>query len=356
MFSEHEIRKILQPAGLDNSPDCVETFLYFGKRVEGDLGVEESEVFALLAKAAFQLKARAGTARKISGATVLDIFRDTFKGVFQEFRSENGLDPENFMFGSAGPLIRSKLYLTSAPLDLTPIARNDRQMAHGRELAEAAKKFKGCFYWAGPSGLDNKGQLERSTKREPGTISLTDTRSFKTFRDLGMLTPSGAPHHPVGGMIIKDQMIGSYDEYNRNDFTQWLLCGGEVTTEFRCNCWEAVLVCAWWADLIEIDWLRKRYQKAMRAPGTPGSDFSINLLNFVFQFQRSEPLHDHVHPREGDIIFFDGPAHVAVATGEGRNVMSLWHQEDSAFVEISIDLLKAEAGGSPVVKFVPCPF
>lgn len=356
MIAEYEIREILKPAGLDSSPDCIEAFLYFGERVEGNLDVKKSDVLALLGKAALQLKSRAGTDHKISGTIVLAIFRDTFKQEFEKFKKDNYVDPEHFAFSLEGPQIRSELVLTSAPLDLTPIARNDMQKKRGRDLAEAAKELKGFFYWAGPGELDNEGKLAKIAQRKPGTISLSGSGSKKIFKELDMMTPSGEPHHPVGAKPTRDQMLGSYYEYNPNDFTTWLLHGGEVTTEFRCNCWEAILVSAWWADLIEIGALRNLYEKAIQAPRARVSDFPINLLNFVFQFQRSEVLHDYVHPREGDIIFFDGPAHVAVATGVERNVMSLWHQQDSAFVEISIDILKASVGNSPEVRFVPCPF
>lgn len=357
MIFENDIRRILKPAGLDNSPDCVEAFLYFARKVATDLAsvLEESDVLDLLAKAALQLKSRAGNSREISSAVLFAIFQETFKESFQKFESDSGLDPEDFMFGPKGPAFRATLVLTSAPLDLSPIARTETQIAHGRDLAEAAKRFKGCFYWAGPSGLDSGGKLETSTQRKPGTIHLTSPTSVKVFQSLGMMTPSGEPHHPVGGKIIQD-VDRSFVEGNPNDFTPWLLGGGDVTTEFRCNCWEAVLICAWSARLLKRSALRELYQSAMSAPRTPKADFSTNLLNIVFQFQRSEVLLDRVHPHEGDIIFFNGPAHVAVATGHARQVMSLWHQEDSAFVEISIDILSAEVGHSPEVRFVPCPF
>lgn len=357
MFYQHEIRNLLKPAGLADSQDCIETFKYVGDTLLSWLSEEDKpEIAEGLGKAALTLKEAAKGKPEVSGKVAAEIFRHELKGLFKKIEASIGCSAEEIAFGSGGMLIRETLVLTTAPLDNNPIQRTIRQKKRGQALAEGALKFKGCFYWAGPSDVDYSGAPSAMTERKPGTISLESAQSKKVFKELGLQLPDGSFHHPVGGKVTVDQLMHDLKEMNRNDFTQWLVQGTDPTTEFRCNCWEAILISAWWADLIDREKLLALYLSMGKTATLTDKSFASLLLTQVFAFHKSQMLVDHVHPFEGDIIFFDGAAHLAVATGNNRQVMSLWHQEDSSFAEVSIDFLKGQVGGNCEARYVPCPF
>jgi hypothetical protein len=108
-------------------------------------------------------------------------------------------------------------------------------------------------------------------------------------------------------------------------------------------------------EVIDRDVLRAPYKQFGKTAKLTNKNFPDLLLAEIFAFHRSEVLADHVNPFEGDIIFFNGAAHLAAATGKSRNVMSLWNQEDSAFEEVTIDFLKGEVGGQCELRYLPCP-
>lgn len=90
------------------------------------------------------------------------------------------------------------------------------------------------------------------------------------------------------------------------------------------NCWEAVLLSAYRAGAIRWTWIHNLYT-------------TIPIANWVTAMSRG-PLHTYavpgpnpIMPQRGDIVFFDGIAHVALATGSGSDVYTFWPPPNTPF-------------------------
>jgi hypothetical protein len=90
------------------------------------------------------------------------------------------------------------------------------------------------------------------------------------------------------------------------------------------NCWEAVLLSAYRAGSIKWTWIHSMY-------------ISVPVANWVSTMSRgarhsySVPGPNPVKPQRGDIVFFNGIAHVALATGSGSNVYTFWPPPNTPF-------------------------
>jgi hypothetical protein len=83
------------------------------------------------------------------------------------------------------------------------------------------------------------------------------------------------------------------------------------------NCWEAVLLSAYRAGAISWNWIHNLYT-------------AVSMGNWVTAMTRG-PSHPYPTPgpvarmpQRGDLVFFDGLAHVALATGAGSDVYTFW--------------------------------
>ncbi len=113
------------------------------------------------------------------------------------------------------------------------------------------------------------------------------------------------------------------------DFESWASAATEtpfppVTSTTVMNCWEAVLLSAYRSGSISWTWIHNMY-------------VSVSPSNWVSTMTRGArhtyavPGPNLRMPQRGDLVFFDGLAHVALATGSGSNVYTFWPPPNTPF-------------------------
>jgi hypothetical protein len=122
------------------------------------------------------------------------------------------------------------------------------------------------------------------------------------------------------------------------------------------NCWEAVLLSAYRAGAINWNWIHNMY-------------VSVPTANWVSTMSRG-PRRTYLipgpspMPQRGDIVFFNGSAHVALATGKGSEVYTFWPPPNTPFapggtsdkvkvftIEALVTWWTANLPPAPVVEF-----
>lgn len=112
------------------------------------------------------------------------------------------------------------------------------------------------------------------------------------------------------------------------DFESWASAASEspfpaVTAATVMNCWEAVLLAAYRAGAIDWNWIHNLYT------ATPTSDWVDAMTRgprTPYRIPGPGP-----QPQRGDLVFFNGLAHVALATGNGSDVYTFWPPPDTPF-------------------------
>jgi len=113
----------------------------------------------------------------------------------------------------------------------------------------------------------------------------------------------------------------------RNTFNQWANDDDEfnppaLNENTTINCWEMVLLAAYRSGELPWIWIRSLYRGTdpshswytslpLRMTGGDMNNYSTNNL-----------------PSEGDIVFFNGANHAALATGRGDEIISFWPPPD----------------------------
>lgn len=90
------------------------------------------------------------------------------------------------------------------------------------------------------------------------------------------------------------------------------------------NCWEAVLLSAYRAGAINWNWIHNLYVS------TPPADW-ITAMSRGALHNYAIPGPNLRIPQRGDLVFFDGLAHVALATGKGSDVFTFWPPPNTPF-------------------------
>ncbi len=130
------------------------------------------------------------------------------------------------------------------------------------------------------------------------------------------------------------QMVGTRMRWHPSgprpgtDFQAWAAAAAEtpfpaVTTATVINCWEAVMLAGYRAGVLS--WAR------IHAIYTSGASSGWPALmtagsRRVFVRTGASPA-----PQRGDLVFFNGMDHVALATGNGTEVYSFWPAPDTPF-------------------------
>lgn len=169
-------------------------------------------------------------------------------------------------------------------------ARNDR-------LVSAAEALVGKLTWSGPSFPASDQQWQISTKSER----------------------------------LKDNLSGQYT--TTNDFARWVRGGPAPTESSSMNCWEAVMFAGYKSGVISKNWITSVHADATFAAR---SDHTMAAYHDVLKkrlgFAHAAKLKPGTSVERGDLVFFDGLNHVAVATGKQihsggvvkHEVISLW--------------------------------
>lgn len=152
----------------------------------------------------------------------------------------------------------------------------------------------------------------------------------------------------------------------QDDFALWLNRGNRTPhAGWSLNCWEAIFVTAFRANLVSVQRLRLIHARATaraRAAGAAAGEAYSTEINQALGIPLAVPLVPQLGliPQAGDIIFFDGDNHVALSLGRRTEngivrdfCMSLWHQDSGRYSVQIVEYLQAIAGR---VTFWPCPF
>jgi RHS repeat-associated protein len=183
-----------------------------------------------------------------------------------------------------------------APSCALAVAINAK-MARDDRLVSAAEALVGKLTWSGPSKPDPSSNWQISTK---------STR-------------------------LRNDTHGEYDTHN--DFAKWVRGGPAPTESSVMNCWEAVLFAGYKSGVISKDWITSVQADATYAGKSDHSSNSyFDVLKKRLGFNHSAKLKPGIAVERGDLVFFDGLNHVAVATGKTiesggvvkHEVISLW--------------------------------
>src|SRR5262249_44610052 len=130
-----------------------------------------------------------------------------------------------------------------------------------------------------------------------------------------------------------------------------------VTATTVMNCWEAVLLSAYRAGAINWTWIHNLYT------AVPTAGWEAAMTRGA-KHGYAVPGPNSPMPQRGDLVFFDGLAHVALATGSGSQVYTFWPPPDTPFTPggtsdrvktFTIEELHtwwaANMGGAPTVEF-----
>jgi hypothetical protein len=130
-----------------------------------------------------------------------------------------------------------------------------------------------------------------------------------------------------------------------------------VTATTVMNCWEAVLLSAFRAGAITWTWIHNLYTSV------PVADWMATMSRGA-SHTYAVPGPNLRLPQRGDLVFFDGLAHVALATGSGSDVYTFWPPPNTPFtaggttdqvkvftIEELVNWWDANMPPAPVVEF-----
>ncbi len=160
-----------------------------------------------------------------------------------------------------------------------------------------------------------------------------------------------------------------------NTFETWASAATEsaappLSTVTSINCWEMVLLAAYRAGLLTWQWIHDQYTAAV---GDWGS-YMVNMLSRGARIPYTAGAPAGRKPLAGDLVFMDGMAHVALATGNvdgaGRaDVISFWPPPNTPFtrggtidsvkhttIEELVDWWAANMPPAPLVELAAPPW
>ncbi len=208
-------------------------------------------------------------------------------------------------------------------------------------VVNAALNLEGKLYWAGGSGPDPSSdyQISKSTNRKTDDLSGHET--------------------------------------NTNEFAEWIRGGSEPTDSSKMNCWEAVLFSGYKAGVISKEWICAIHQSAAKqgkAKGVDGdeatgADAYYEVLRGALGYMKAKTFDvaKGQIPKKGDLVFFNGLDHVALALGStdssgGHEVMSLWVLPGrgarlySKFQRTTIEEVSGAVGGKMELRYGDSPW
>ena len=208
-------------------------------------------------------------------------------------------------------------------------------------LTSTAESLQGKLSWAGNSAADPKDGFRIKTQTtRPKDNDLLD----------------GVP--------------GNQTEVVDNDFAKWVRgLGPEPTDTSKMNCWEMVLFAGYKAGVIPKAWIVLVHDDAAKAGAAASSTGAYQaVLASRLNFAGAAAWTPGTAVPRGNLVFFDGLTHVALATGNvvggKQEVMSLWVFPitgagllNSATQRTTIEDLRANGVVSVAsVKFGPNPW
>jgi hypothetical protein len=118
-----------------------------------------------------------------------------------------------------------------------------------------------------------------------------------------------------------------------NTFEAWASAPSEsaappISSSTSINCWEMILLCAYRAGMLSWQWIHDQYTAAV-------ADWGAHMVSVLSRGARV-PWTAGTAPIRGELVFMDGMAHVALATGNldgaGRSeILSFWPPPNTPF-------------------------
>ena len=138
-----------------------------------------------------------------------------------------------------------------------------------------------------------------------------------------------AASNAMGGSVGSTMVWRPSGPGSGTNFETWASAATEapfppVTSATIMNCWEAVLLSAYRARAIDWTWIHTLYTTV--APANWVASMSRGASNSY-----AVPGPNLLMPQRGDLVFFDGLAHVALATGKGSEVYTFWPPPNTPF-------------------------
>ncbi|MBL7745888.1 MAG: DUF4157 domain-containing protein, partial [Chitinophagaceae bacterium] len=176
---------------------------------------------------------------------------------------------------------------------------------------------------------------------------IRDNPLEETADEMTSLVGSRAAWTPSGATMSVGSTSG-------NDFADWASAASEaaapaVVPATTINCWEMVLLSAYRAGVLSWNWIHNLYVSV------PMSDWPDTMSS-----SRTLYTPGDVIPR-GYLVFFNGVAHVALATGNPDEVLTFWPPPDFArgtYSSGTVDEVKIRSlsslityMGAPVVEY-----
>lgn len=165
-------------------------------------------------------------------------------------------------------------------------------------LAGTMEGMQGTLYWSGtsqPNPGDNY-RIRETSRRPSGTAPISAGATENTTNAFAVWMNGGAPPSSSSAVM---------------------------------NCWEAIMFAAWTAGLVSESRLRQIHTDAAAAGKAASSAGPYYAHLYTALGGPGSVLGSTTDPARGDLVFFDFPDHVVLATGTRntageREVMSLW--------------------------------
>ena len=192
----------------------------------------------------------------------------------------------------------------------SPDQKNPNNIIGTFSLGQPVKVISNTSNWLKVEGQSGGSKLD-------GYIFhwyVDDTTSLSMERSVGTKMV-WKPSHPGSG----------------TDFEKWASAPHKtpfptVTSNTVMNCWEAVLLSAYKSGSITWDWIHSLYTTPIDNQVDWMSKMSRGGLDI---YSLSGP---NLHmPQRGDLVFFDGLSHVALATGNKSEVYTFWPPPNTPF-------------------------
>jgi hypothetical protein len=195
----------------------------------------------------------------------------------------------------------------------------------------------GAHIRSSPEAKDDTNILDAIPKGQPVTVLSTSGNWLYVesryrgpvmkgyiYHELVDDASSSAMEESVGATMVWEPSCATCG----TDFAMWASAASETpfatSTTTVMNCWEAVLLAAYRAHAIDWNWIHNLYT------ATPMADW-ITAMSRGARHTYAVPGPSLKMPQRGDLVFFDGLAHVALATGNGSDVYTFWPPPNTPF-------------------------
>lgn len=248
------------------------------------------------------------------------------------------------------------LRVADAIYKFDPGSARQGRIEYFQETVAASDWRRAALTLNGFSDVDIRTQL---TTPPLSSAQLTQIRDAATQYMTGWNSSILAAIHDVLQSAVAGQMgatVGQQATWvpsnpsSGNTFASWASAATEgaapaVQPATKINCWEMVLLVAFRAGAISWKWIHDVYTASSAATGGDwGAYLALRLTPSGRQtYNRGSPAGPQ--PRRGDVVLFNGVAHVAMATGSrdaaGRTqVYSFWPPPNKGSFAGTVDAVK----------------